>query len=443
MPATRAASVTSLVKTIVGAGILGVPFALAQTGLLLGLVLLLFAGAAQLFALQLLTAVIVESRARGSSPSFRTFAVEAFGSHVGATVIEAINGIHCFGTATAYLLVVGDLAPQLAGYLGGCAAHDELSCPWLTSRRVWISVVGLAIELPLFWQRTLDALKMTSAIGNAAVGLVGVLTAAFATGVLHTASPPTGPPDLLPPPPERAPLATRVGVLGVYVFAFACAMNLAQLSLELEQPTARRIGTVLVWGVGLSSLLYCLVGISGAVAFGADVAPNLLLSFPMDPAAGLWATASGFAARLAMVSTVACTFPVLMHPARNSAALVCLGTPAARLSAPAWAALSLGLFGGRYVHGMLEHAPRARMHSVHPLMCTAASAAAWASRCSSPRSTSPSASSVAPAGCSSASSSPRSSTSACGNGRAPTMRPPAILTSPPPSTSAALRPRAS
>mgnify|MGYP001318519820 CR=1 FL=1 len=49
----------------------------------------------------------------------------------------------------------------------------------------------------------------------------GSLTAAFTVGLLH---PPTEPPiepvSWLPPPSEASTLATRVGVLGVFVFAF-------------------------------------------------------------------------------------------------------------------------------------------------------------------------------------------------------------------------------
>ena len=64
MSATESASVTSLVKTIVGAGILGLPFAFAQTGLALGIALLLIAGVAQLFAMDLLSVLVVEDEKR-------------------------------------------------------------------------------------------------------------------------------------------------------------------------------------------------------------------------------------------------------------------------------------------------------------------------------------------------------------------------------------------
>ena len=219
MPASWSTSVTSLVKTIVGAGILGLPFAFAQTGVALGVALLVLSGAAQLFALQLLSALVVDAKEH-STPSYRSLALAAFGSDVGASAVEAINGVHCFGTATAYLIVVGDLCPQLAAL---CISPDG-GLALLLERRIWIAFVGVGVELPLFWQRTLEALNVTSTIGNAAVTAVGVLTAAFAVGALQTSPPQSVPVSLLPPPEDVAPVATKIGVLGVFVFAYAwCA----------------------------------------------------------------------------------------------------------------------------------------------------------------------------------------------------------------------------
>ena len=122
--ATLSASVTSLVKTIVGAGILGIPLASAQTGSLLGAALLLAAGGAQLLALHLLSLLVLEST--DASPSFRSLALQAFGSELGASTVELIMAGHCFGTATSYLIVVGDLCPQLALYV---SSHVQ-GCCW-------------------------------------------------------------------------------------------------------------------------------------------------------------------------------------------------------------------------------------------------------------------------------------------------------------------------
>ena len=102
--------------------------------------------------------------------------------------------------------------------------------------------------------------------------------------------------------------------------------------------------TVVLSGLGISALLYLSVGVCGALAFGEDVAPNLLLSFPVASAAGPWSTASGVVARLAITFTVACTYPVVMHPARNSFALVCCAKPAASCGGGVWAVLTMTLW---------------------------------------------------------------------------------------------------
>ena len=334
--ASWSASVTCLVKTIIGAGILGLPYAFAQTGYLLGISLLLLCGAAQWFALHLLAILVLDAKSRGVvAPSFRSLALDAFGSNVGATAFEIVLGIHCFGTSTSYLIVVGDLMPQLVGLVS--------DAEWLNDRHLWIAIVAIFIELPLFWQRTLDALKISSHMGNLAVALVAMLTISFAIGILHPDAPPTSFVPFLPPTDGNS--STQVGVLGVYVFAYACAMNLPAITIELNKPTIKRIDSVALCGVGLSALLYVLVGWGGAAAFGDSVAPNLLISFPIDVnAAGRWSVLSGVVARALMTLNVAATFPLMMFPARNAVSLIHLGRPAASLDRIGWAVLTLGLF---------------------------------------------------------------------------------------------------
>jgi len=268
--------------------------------------------------------------------------MDAFGSASAATAVEATFALHCFMTGTSYLIVMGDLCPQLASYL--CGVNSGL----LVERRLWIVIFGFAIELPLFWQRTLEALNVSSAIGNAAVVLVTLLTAAFALGLLPTAEP-AHPAPLYPPATgESSMVGGALGVLGVFVFAFACAMNVPTLVLELEAATIARVDSVLVCGVGLSALFYVLVGWLGSSAFGADVHANLLASFPLGESAASMAACiecwSGVIARLAMTFTVVTTYPLLMHPTRVSLANLALGRHASRLRPAEWAGLTISIF---------------------------------------------------------------------------------------------------
>jgi hypothetical protein len=53
-----AVSIMTLCKTIIGSGLLGLPYALAQTGLILGTVLLVLVGAVQAFVLHLLAVCV-------------------------------------------------------------------------------------------------------------------------------------------------------------------------------------------------------------------------------------------------------------------------------------------------------------------------------------------------------------------------------------------------
>jgi amino acid permease len=103
-----------LANTILGAGMLGLPFAFASCGFALGPLMLM------LFATCSMSALILLSRCadkvgREQFPIFYDVASLA-GKKLGltnvGTVIDCFVAIKCLGVATSYLIVVGDSIPK-------------------------------------------------------------------------------------------------------------------------------------------------------------------------------------------------------------------------------------------------------------------------------------------------------------------------------------------
>eukprot|EP01047_Picozoa_sp_COSAG01_P044710 COSAG01_NODE_4066_length_5385_cov_159.277336_9_plen_221_part_00 len=100
-------SCVTLCKTIIGSGLLGLPFALAQTGLVLGVALLLLAAAAQGFALHLFALCAIHQRRVGPTgadpPSFHSLAQNA---RLPPAFVESAVGLATFGARCSFAAAI-------------------------------------------------------------------------------------------------------------------------------------------------------------------------------------------------------------------------------------------------------------------------------------------------------------------------------------------------
>jgi Transmembrane amino acid transporter protein len=114
--ATWASAYINLTSTVIGAGILGLPHAFASTGFVGGSFILLLCACSSAFALHFLAKC---ARKVQQPVSFYSVAEEALPGYSGW--IDFAVAIKCYGVATSYLVVIGDLMP--AG-LSSIPIHD-------------------------------------------------------------------------------------------------------------------------------------------------------------------------------------------------------------------------------------------------------------------------------------------------------------------------------
>lgn len=104
--ATWASAYINLTSTVIGAGILGLPHAFASTGFVGGSFILLICACSSAFALHFLAKC---ARKIQQPVSFYSVAEEALPGYSGW--IDFAVAIKCYGVATSYLVVIGDLMP--------------------------------------------------------------------------------------------------------------------------------------------------------------------------------------------------------------------------------------------------------------------------------------------------------------------------------------------
>lgn len=164
--ATWFSSVTGLLNTIVGAGVLAMPFAISHMGLVCGTLVIIWAGLTAGFGLYLQTRC-ARYLERGTA-KFRT--VSAITYPRAAVFVDAAIVLKCFGVGVSYLIIIGELMPRVVtGFTDNVGNHT-----FLLDRHFWITAFML-IVIPFSFLRKMDSLKFTNMIALTSIGYLVVL----------------------------------------------------------------------------------------------------------------------------------------------------------------------------------------------------------------------------------------------------------------------------
>lgn len=297
----------NLVNAIVGAGIIGIPYAMKETGIVAGLILT--------FATSLLTdkslRMLIGMGKHVSVQSYETLLEAAFGRK-GFVFISLNMLLMGYGAMIAYLLVLKDTFPIVLGI----ADDDE------QSKRIVLLVSSLAVILPLSLQRDMADLSKTSTI-SVMFDICLVVIVAFCSPVQDSIEA-AGGIDFIWEESLVRPSTLFVG-LGVLSFAFVCQDSSFIIAGSLHQPTKER------WGaVSRSSLLTCaalstIIGVTGYLGFLGDTQGNILNNFTdQDISPDL--LAYGFVpvhtaiiiAKGLLGATMFCVYPLASYVARHA-----------------------------------------------------------------------------------------------------------------------------
>ena len=123
-------SVINLVNTIVGAGVLAMPHAMSNMGMVLGVLVICWSGLASGFGLYLQTRC-ARYLDRGSA-SF--FALSQITYPNAAVIFDTAIAIKCFGVGISYLIIIGDLMPGVVQGFG----HPG-NATYLVDRHFWVT----------------------------------------------------------------------------------------------------------------------------------------------------------------------------------------------------------------------------------------------------------------------------------------------------------------
>lgn len=298
--ATPAQTLGNIVVSIVGTGVLGLPYAFRTAGWLAGALGVAAAGAATFYCMLLLLECRdklreQETEAEGGHHhngdyTYGDLGEKCFGP-IGRYFTEATIILSQTGGTVAYLVFIGQNISSIFAATGGGG--------WLSPSTVVLAFL-LPIQAALSLIRSLSSLGRFSILADACTVLAVATVVKEDVGLLvaRGGSPFAG----------RSALAAGLwGVPFAFGFAVFCFEGFCMtLALEASMSDRGRFRSVLFQALAGVTVVYIGFGVCGYLAYGDATMDIITLNLPRN-----WSTA---AVKAVLCVALALTFPVMMHP---------------------------------------------------------------------------------------------------------------------------------
>eukprot|EP00035_Acanthoeca_spectabilis_P031672 m.15235 g.15235 ORF g.15235 m.15235 type:complete len:459 (+) comp4890_c0_seq2:336-1712(+) len=250
----------NLINSIVGAGMIGIPFAFKEAGLITGIFLMIMMGVLTDYSLRLL---IHLSEVSGRS-TYQNL-VFYYAGRSGFIALSFAQFMFPFFGMCAYSIIVGQMYPLVFTVMFGDT--------FLSDRHPVIAIMSLLVMIPLALKRDIAGLARWSLLAIAGVVFLAFALIIGGTTVEH--------------PKDRGPVPTVVEenvvqAIGVMAFAYVCHHNVFLVYESLKDANEARMAKATHLSLGTSCVLMLVVGIAGYLPFGAATSANVLDNFPED-----------------------------------------------------------------------------------------------------------------------------------------------------------------
>lgn len=256
----------NMANSILGAGIVGLPYSMRESGFVAGLVLLV--------GLSFLTDWTIRLIVLNAKLSGRITYIEimehCFGQN-GKAAVSIFQFAFGFGGMCAFCVVIGDTIPNVIKMV-----FPSLAGTFLANRQFVITFFTLAISYPLSLYRNIEKLSKASAI--ALVSMVVIIVAVTIRG-------PATPAELKGDPSLRFTVLNITNVvrsISVISFAFVCHHNSLLIYGSLKEPSMNKFGQVTHYSTIIAAAATITMSVAGYWSFEEKTLSNVLNNFPDD-----------------------------------------------------------------------------------------------------------------------------------------------------------------
>ncbi|SPO32175.1 related to amino acid vacuolar transport protein AVT2 [Ustilago trichophora] len=256
----------NMANSILGAGIVGLPYSMRESGFVAGLGLLV--------GLSFLTDWTIRLIVLNAKLSGRITYIEimehCFGPN-GKAAVSIFQFAFGFGGMCAFCVVIGDTIPHVIKMI-----FPSLAGTFLANRQFVITFFTLAISYPLSLYRNIEKLSKASAI--ALVSMVVIIVAVTIRG-------PAMPAELKGDPSLRFTIvnvSNLVRSISVISFAFVCHHNSLLIYGSLKEPSMNKFGQVTHYSTIIAAAATITMSVAGYWSFEEKTLSNVLNNFPND-----------------------------------------------------------------------------------------------------------------------------------------------------------------
>ena len=323
----------SLLNTILGAGVLSLPYAFKELGWLTALGVVVGSFFFTVLSLRLLCKLCVKTGSKNYSDIIR----KTLGANA-PELTDVLMFLLLYVVLIAFMCLLNDIAGDVAEYMyfqhaagqedtpsasspsshrshaerhaGGHSDHSDEVGFDVRTRHYISSFIAIFFIFPLMTRDSLHSLRHISYLG------MGSIMCLLSVLVHKCVGANTADPDLISQA-EIAPASTQVflSALPIVLIAFLVQFNVIDVYVKLREPNESHINSVITWSVGVSSIIFSAFGLVGYFYAYGNTQDNILKNFgPRDP--------DLIIARIGLVVTLICQTPMIGLPCRNNCILV-------------------------------------------------------------------------------------------------------------------------
>lgn len=251
----------NFVNSIVGAGIIGLPCAIYQSGAILGIFLLGFVA----YLVDNSVLMLIDCGLRTGKLDLEALCEHCLGRK-GFYAALTFMFLFAYGAQVAYLVIVGDTVPLVA----------EIFYPEsiLTSRTIVMILSATIVMLPLCLLKDMSSLSWTSLLSIVADVVLIIIVIISAPSAAKAQGIKTAPLTLI-----NTSLFAGIGTMS---FAFVCQHNSFIVFRSLQQQTYESWKRVAHCSISFSFLLCLIFAVGGYMSFSNQTKGDLLNNFPDD-----------------------------------------------------------------------------------------------------------------------------------------------------------------
>lgn len=289
----------NMTNSILGAGIIGQPFAFRNSGLVGGIVVMFLLAWLIDWTLRLIVINANMSRTR----SYQDTVNYCFGKYGKILLLVSISSF-AYGGCMAFCVIIGDTIPHvLKAFIPRSVTGPDSIIGWLFHRNAIIVIFTTCISYPLSLNK--DISKLAKASGFALLGMLIIV-------VLTVARSPFIDPSLKSGLSGSEWLVNHNLFQGISVISFAlvCHHNIIFIYNSMKNASIEKFSKLTHIVVSVSTVCCLIMGINGFLTFGDTTKGNILNNFKGDDN---WINVARFCFGLNMLTT----FPLEIFVVRD------------------------------------------------------------------------------------------------------------------------------